>query len=158
MLKEEADGRASRGRLDWFSERPESCAGTIVSYVTLRGWFGSSALDRELDEELQFHFDRQVQANLDAGMTLEQARRSAALAIGNAEPIREASRDARAGALLRQIGRDLWYGMRLLTQGAGVLAAAIAIIALGVGAVTAIFSVVYGVRCSRCRFPSPIDW
>ena len=40
-------------------------------YVTLRGWFRSSELDRELNEELQFHFDRQVQANLDSGMTLE---------------------------------------------------------------------------------------
>ena len=121
----------------------------------LRGWFGSSALDRQLDEELQFHFDRQVQANLEAGMLLEQARRSAALAIGTAEPIREASRDARAGALLRQAGRDLSYGMRLLTKTPGFSIAAIAIIALGVGAVTAIFSVVYGVALEPLPFHEP---
>ena len=53
--------------------------------VAVREWFHPSALDRELNEELQFHFDRQVQANLDAGMPPEQARRAAALAIGNAE-------------------------------------------------------------------------
>lgn len=70
-------------------------------YVALRGWFGSSTLDRELDEELQFHFDRQLQANLDAGMPTERARRSAAIAIGHFDPIREASRDKRSGAWLR---------------------------------------------------------
>jgi hypothetical protein len=64
-------------------------------YVALRGLFGSSTLDRELNEELQFHFDRQVQANTDSGMTPAQARRAASIAIGNPDPIREASRDGR---------------------------------------------------------------
>lgn len=123
--------------------------------VVVRGWFASSALDRQLDEELQFHFDRQLQVNLDAGMTPEQARRSAALAIGNVEPIREASRDARAGALLRQTRRDLSYGIRLLTKAPGFSAAAIIIIALGVGAVTAIFSVVYGIALKPLPFREP---
>ena len=58
-------------------------------YVALRGLFGSSALDRELNEELQFHFDREVQANVESGMTPEQARRAASIAIGNPDPIRE---------------------------------------------------------------------
>jgi predicted permease len=124
-------------------------------YVTLRGWFGSSALDRELDEELQFHFDRQVQANLDAGMTPEQARRSAALTIGHFDPIRETSRDGRSGAWLRQFGRDLAYGVRLLRKAPGFAVAAIAIVALGVGAVTAIFSVVYGVALKPLPFREP---
>jgi len=124
-------------------------------YVTLRGWFGSSALDRELNEELQFHFDRQVQANLDAGMPVEQARRAAALAIGNAEPIREASRDARAGALVRQFARDVIYGTRLLLKAPAFSLSAITIVALGVASVTAIFSVVYGVLLRPLPFPEP---
>ena len=114
-------------------------------YVVLRGLFRSSALERELNEELQFHFDRQVQENVAAGMTPEQARRSASIAIGTFDSAREESRELRAGAWPRQFGRDLSYGVRLLLKAPGFAAAAIAIVALGVGAVTAIFSVVYGV-------------
>jgi putative ABC transport system permease protein len=124
-------------------------------YVTLRGWFGWSTMDRDLDEELQFHFDRQVEANIASGMTRDAARRAAAIAIGNPEPIREASRDGRAGAWPRQFGRDLAYGVRLLLKAPGFSAAAIAIIALGVGAVTAIFSVVYGVALKPLPFREP---
>jgi len=124
-------------------------------YVALRGLFGSSSLDRELNEELQFHFDRQVQANLESGMTPEQARRAAAIAVGNPDPIREASRDGRTGAWLRQFGRDLSYGVRLLSKAPGFSVAAIAIIALGIGAVTAIFSVVYGVALKPLPFREP---
>src|SRR4051812_26348361 len=114
-------------------------------YVTLRGWFRSSSVDRDLNEELQFHFDREVQARVDAGMSLESARRTAAMTIGHLNSIRERSRDERAGASARQFGRDLSYGVRLLRKSSGFSVAAIAIVALGVGAVTAIFSVVYGV-------------
>jgi predicted permease len=124
-------------------------------YVAMRGLFGSSSLDRELNEELQFHFDRQVQANIESGMTPAQARRAAAIAIGNPDPIREASRDGRVGAWLRQFGRDLSFGVRLLLKAPGFSAAAIAIIALGVGAVTAIFSVVYGVALKPLPFREP---
>jgi putative ABC transport system permease protein len=124
-------------------------------HVALRGWFGSSELDRELNEELQFHFDRQVQSNIDAGMSQADARRAASMAIGNFDPIREASRDHRSGASLRQFGRDLSYGARLLRKAPGFSAAAIAIVALGVGAVTAIFSVVYGVALKPLPFREP---
>jgi putative ABC transport system permease protein len=124
-------------------------------YVTLRGWLRWSAMDRDLNEELQFHFDRQVEANLASGMTRDAARRAAAIAIGNSEPIREATRDARSGAWPRQFGRDLSYGVRLLRKAPGFSAAAIAIIALGVGAVTAIFSVVYGVALKPLPFHEP---
>jgi predicted permease len=124
-------------------------------YVALRGLLAPSSIDRDLDEELQFHFDRQVQANLDAGMTPEQARRSAAITIGNMEPIREAARDGRSGAWLRQFGRDLTYGWRLLSRAPGFAVAAVAIVALGIGSVTAIFSVVYGVVLQPLPFREP---
>src|SRR5215212_4492323 len=99
-------------------------------YVALRGLFKSSELDRELNEELQFHFDHEVQSNIAKGMTAAQAQRVAAIAVGNPEPIREASRDGRSGASLHQFGRDVVYGMRLLRKAPGFSAAAIAIVAL----------------------------
>ncbi len=124
-------------------------------YVTLRGWFRSSTLDRELGEELRFHFDREVQANLDRGLAPNEARRLAAIAVGNPGPIHEASRDQRSGAWPRQFARDLSYGTRLLLRAPGFSAAAITIVALGIAAVTSIFSIVYGVALKPLPFRDP---
>lgn len=124
-------------------------------YVALRGLLAPGSIDRDLDEELRFHFDQQVNANLAAGMTPPEARRAAAIVIGNPELIRERSRDGQTGALLRQFLRDTSYGVRLLIKAPGFLLAAIAIIALGVGSVTAIFSVVYGIALKPLSFREP---
>ncbi len=120
-----------------------------------RDVFGSRGLDRQMDEELQFHFDREVQANCERGMSLGDARREARLAIGNAESCKETSRDERSGALIRQFGRDLAHGARLLRKARGFSAACIAVVALGIGAVTAIFSVVYGIALEPLPFREP---
>ena len=48
-------------------------------HVALRGWFGSARLDRELGDELQFHFNRQVEANIERGMDASEAQRAAAI-------------------------------------------------------------------------------
>ena len=120
-----------------------------------RDWLRSSSRDRDLDEELQFHLDRQVQANVEAGMPVAEARRAAAIAVGNIGVIRESSRDERGGAIVRQLGRDVAHGFRLLRKAPGVAAAAIAIVALGIGSVTAIFSVVYGVVLAPLPFRDP---
>jgi putative ABC transport system permease protein len=124
-------------------------------YVALRGLFASSSIERDLNEELRFHFDRQVESNLAAGMTPEQARRSAAILVGNPEPIREQSRDGRAGAVARQIGRDISYGARLLIKAPGFSVSAIAIVALGIASVTTIFSVVYGIAMRPLPYREP---
>ena len=121
----------------------------------VRDWLRPSAADRDLVEELRFHFDRQVQAGVAGGLPVDEARRRARLMIGHDDPVREASRDARAGALARQIGRDLRHGARLLHKAPGFSAAAIAIVALGIGSVTAIFSVVYGVQLRPLPFREP---
>jgi hypothetical protein len=124
-------------------------------YVMWRGLFGSSTLERDLNEELKFHFDRQVQSNIESGMTPGQARRAAAIAIGNMESIRETSRDERSGAWLRQFARDLAYGMRLLRKAPAFSICAILIVGTGIAAVTAMFSVVYGVLLRPLPFPEP---
>jgi hypothetical protein len=102
-------------------------------------------LDAEVSEELRFHLERQIETNIQAGMRPDEARRSAHLAIGSIEAIREESRASRPGALMRQIGRDLAFGIRLLRRAPGFAAISALLVALGIGTSTAIFSVVYGV-------------
>ncbi|PWT82519.1 MAG: hypothetical protein C5B57_08520, partial [Blastocatellia bacterium] len=89
------------------------------AHIFLREWLHQRAVDEEFGEELAFHLHREIQNNLDAGMTLEQARRAARLAVGHLESIREESRTARRGAMARQAVRDVGYGWRLLRKTPG---------------------------------------
>jgi len=123
--------------------------------AALRGWLRPGALDSELSEELHDHLDRQVQANIDAGMTRDEAYRAAALVLGNIESIRDESRAARPGAAFHQTARDVAFGVRLLRRSPALAAAALIVVALGIGAVTAIVSVVYGVLLRPLPYAQP---
>jgi len=120
-----------------------------------RSWLRNRRLDEELGEELRFHLERETEANVAAGMAPEEARRAARLALGGMEQIKEDARAERPGAAARQLGRDLAYGARLLRKAPGFAAAAILIVALGIGAATAIFSVVYGVALRPLPYREP---
>ncbi len=123
--------------------------------VRLRGWFRARAEDDILREELGFHLEREIQANIEAGMAPDQARRAAHLAVGSLEAIRKESREGRPGALVRLIVRDLAYGTRILLKAPGFAATSVGIVALGIGAATAIFSVVYGVVLRPLPYQDP---
>jgi putative ABC transport system permease protein len=123
--------------------------------VRLRAWLRPHLNDQILSEELAFHIERQIQANIEAGMTPAQARRAAHVAVGSVQAIREESRESRPGAVLRQIVRDLVYGTRILRKAPGFAATSIVIVALGIGAATAIFSVVYGVVLRPLPYEEP---
>jgi putative ABC transport system permease protein len=118
-------------------------------------WFRSSRLDSDLDEELQFHIQTEIERNERAGMRREDALRAARLAVGGPDQIRDECRESRPGAFVRQLLRDVRYGGRLLRKTPGFSAAAIVIVAVGIGAVTAIFSVVDGVVLQPLPYPQP---
>src|SRR6185295_1454918 len=120
-----------------------------------RSWLRSGRMDEDLSEELRFHLEREIEANVAAGMAPEEARRAARLSLGGMEEIKERSRDARPGTWARQAARDAAYGARLLGKAPGFAAASILIVALGVGSVTAIFSVVYGVVLRPLPYAEP---
>jgi putative ABC transport system permease protein len=121
--------------------------------AVFRGWLRPHRLDAEISEELRFHLTRQTEANIEAGMTPEKARRVAHMTLGSIDAVREESRAARPGAFLHQVVRDLAFGMRLLRRAPGFSATAALIVALGVGTTTAIFSVVYGVILRPLPYP-----
>ncbi|HEX5707554.1 MAG TPA: ABC transporter permease, partial [Pyrinomonadaceae bacterium] len=110
-------------------------------------------IEREIEEELRFHIEMRTEENLRAGMTPDEARRDAERRFGNRTRVRERGYEVRGGAWLESLWQDLRFGARLLWKRPGFTATAVASLALGVGACTAIFSVVDGVLLRPLPFP-----
>ena len=99
-------------------------------------------LDADLHDELRAFVDAQIERKIAAGMHPGAARRSALLEVGGVEQVKEQVRDVRVGRLVEETMRDVAYAWRMLIKAPGFSVAAIATLALGVGANTAIFSIV----------------
>lgn len=116
-------------------------------------FFRKKRYERELDRELRFHFDEQVRANLAAGLSPDEARRSAALEFGGLPQVKEECRDVRPSVWADQLMQDLRYAVRQLFQARGFAVTAILTIALGIGSCTALFSLVNSVLLRPLHFP-----
>jgi len=121
----------------------------------MRNFFSDSSLDRDLDAEMATHLQFAIEENLRGGMSPQEAERQARIGFGGQQQSKEAHRDSRGLPFLESLLQDLRFALRLFLKAPSFSVSAILTLALGIGATTAIFTVVYGVLLRPLPYPHP---
>jgi putative ABC transport system permease protein len=125
----------------------------------VRGWlralFRRSVVELEMQDEMRYHLEQTVARLMARGLSLEAARAEARREFGNVTHIQDEGRDARGVAAIEQVVRDISYAMRGLRRQPLFTAVVVATLALGIGANTAVFSIVHGVLLRPLDYPAP---
>ncbi|MBX5494450.1 MAG: ABC transporter permease [Bryobacteraceae bacterium] len=126
-----------------------------VAAARLRGLFERKRLERELEDEVRFHLEMQMEDNLKAGMSPAEARYAALRSFGAVEAMKEIYRERRTVAVIETTVQDLRYAWRTLGRNPGFTATTVSVLALAIGVNTAMFAVLNAVLFRPLPYRSP---